>query len=106
MIRAVDCRASSFIRSLDRIKDQAQQTQVRDAIRSLLMLNLDQAPRALHLHQLTGKRVASSVRAGAQVAVWTFHITKDDSMKASFTFEDGVAFLRLCGPHDMIDKNP
>ncbi|MDP1648253.1 MAG: hypothetical protein Q8M01_08635 [Rubrivivax sp.] len=72
----------------------------------LLLAELDTPPRALHLHQLTNKKVPAMERSGHKVNVWAMHVTKDDSHKASFTLEDGTAYFRLCDEHDVIDKNP
>ncbi|MGV7207411.1 hypothetical protein ACLB1G_06115 [Oxalobacteraceae bacterium A2-2] len=48
-----------------------------------------------------------SVRDPAKkVKVYTIHITTDDTYKASFTLEDGIAHMRVCGGHDQVDKNP
>ena len=33
-------------------------------------------------------------------------MTANDAYKASFTFEDGIVYLRLVDEHDVIDKNP
>ena len=38
--------------------------------------------------------------------VYTFHLTSNDAYKASFTFEEGCAYMRSCGTHDEIDKDP
>jgi len=106
LIQGVDASGVAFKNSLKAIKDPQRQRQIREAVRSLLFLDLDQAPAKLHLHQLTGQRAPSCVNAGEKVPVWTIHATPDDRYKVSFTLEDGVAYLRVCGEHDIVDKRP
>lgn len=105
VIRAVDCNDLGFIRCFKRLST-GQQEQAREAILLLLLADLDAPPRVLHLHQLTNRQVASVLRPGHKVNAWTIHITKDDTYKASFTLEDGTAYMRLCDEHDVIDKRP
>lgn len=105
VIRGVDCSATSFVNTFKHLAP-AVQAQAREALRLLLLAELDAPPRALHLHQLVNKKVPSIRRPGVTVSAWTIHLTRDDSYKASFTLEDGVAYLRLCGEHDLIDKRP
>lgn len=105
VIRGVDCTDPAFQRTFKRLPGNVQ-LQARDALRELLMTNLDQPARALHLHQLTNKQVPSVLRTNHKVNPWTIHITKDDTYKASFTLEDGMAYMRQCDEHDMIDKRP
>lgn len=106
VIRAVDCNSEAFRRSLARIRDQQLQTHVRTALRTLLLTDLDAPARALHLHQLSNKQVPSALRPGVKVNVWTIHVTPDDAYKASFTLEDGTAYMRQCDTHAVIDKRP
>ena len=105
VIRGVVCTMDSFVRSFNRLPRNIQ-AEAMAAIRSTLLLSLDAPPRALHLHQLTNRKVSSAVHTNSQVTPWTIHICKGDQYKASFTFEGGVAYFRLCGEHDIIDKRP
>lgn len=68
---------------------------------SMLKIN-----RTAHLHALTGKTVRSALDPAKQVKVYTFHLTSNDSWKASFTLEEGCAYLRYCGEHDAVDDAP
>ena len=106
VIRGVHATGSTFCNGFKRIKDPKLQVQIRDAIRSLLLLDLDQKPAKMHLHQLVNKKVASALKPGHKVSPWTFHVTAGDEYKASFTLEDGVAYLRVVDEHDVVDKNP
>lgn len=107
IVRAISAEVPAFQNSFKRAcRDPQRKSQIFSAIGSLLLLDLDQPPAKLHLHQLTGKKVASALEKGKQVPVWTLHVTPDDRYKASFTFEGGVVYLRLVDEHDMIDKNP
>ena len=105
-VLGVDCQAPTFRHGLKRIKDQQLGRDIREAIRSLLLLDLDQAPAKLHLHHLTGKKVPSRVNPSVKVAAWTIHVTANDVYKASFTFEDGVVYLRTVDEHDIVDSDP
>lgn len=105
-IRGVFADDPQFLRSLKRIRDPQLRTEILERIRALLLLELDKAPRKLHLHQLQARKVQSRLDRGKQVAPWTFHVTTNDAYKASFTLEGGVAYLRLVDEHDVIDKNP
>lgn len=100
----VDCE--SFVRSFKRLKDVNIQREVRDTIRSLLLADVSQLPAKLHFHQLTNKLVPSRLDPTKKVVAWSLHVTADDRYKASFTYEDGVLYFRLCDEHDVIDKNP
>ena len=72
----------------------------------MLMVDVEDATKRLHLHMLTDKYVTSALDEKKKVKVYTFHLTSNDAWKASFTLENGVAYLRACGPHDKIDENP
>lgn len=106
LIRGVVADAATFVRSFRRIKDPQRAAQVRASLRDLLLADLDQLPAKFHLHQLTGKRVASCLNPAGKVNAWSLHVTPDDRLKASFTFEEGVVYLRLVDEHDVIDANP
>lgn len=82
------------------------QDEAKGVIQSLLAMNLDQAPKKLHLHPLTNRKAPSVFDPTKKVAVWSLHITADDNYKASFTFEGGTMYFRTCGKHDAVDKRP
>lgn len=98
--------APTFLRGLKGIKDPKLQQEIRSTVRGLMFLDLDQAPAKLHLHQLSNRKVPSATREGLNVAVWTLHVTTNDAYKASFTLEDGIAYLRIVDEHDQVDKHP
>ena len=106
LIRGVVASAQSFVRSFKRIKDPQRSAQIRNSLRELLLADLDQLPAKYHLHPLTSKKVASALDPRTTVHAWSLHVTRDDTLKASFTFEDGVIYLRLVDEHDVIDGNP
>lgn len=105
-VTAVDCTSQIFQRGLRRIKDRHLREQIKETIRSLLFLDLDAAPAKLHLHQLKSKKVPSALEIDKKVPVWTIHVTRDDCYKASFTFERGVVYFRVCDEHDIVDRDP
>lgn len=106
LIRGVVATDPTFIKCLKRIKDPRQLAEITATLRLLLLLDLDAVPAKLHLHQLVNKVVACTVPPVRKVEPWTLHVTADDCYKASFTLEGGVAYMRLCDEHDVIDKNP
>ncbi|MDP2434095.1 MAG: hypothetical protein Q8O33_19040 [Pseudomonadota bacterium] len=104
-ITTIDANNSAFQRSYQGIKPDIRR-EAQQAIGMLLCVDVDNPPARLHLHTLTSKTVPSVLAPGKRVKVYTFHLTSNDAWKASFTLENGTAYLRLCGPHDKIDKNP
>ena len=106
LILGVVADAPSFVRSFKRIKDPQRAAQVCATLRGLLLADIDQLPAKLHLHPLTNKKATSRLDASTKVAAWSLHVTPDDRLKASFTYEEGVMYLRLVDDHDVIDKNP
>ncbi|MEY4416706.1 MAG: hypothetical protein RIQ53_3999 [Pseudomonadota bacterium] len=106
LIRGVVTSAPSFVRGMKRVKDPQRQQAIRQTLRQLLFVDLDAPPAALHLHQLTAKKVPSALHEGTKVTPWTVHLTRDDTLKASFTLEDGTAYFRVCDEHDIVDKFP
>lgn len=94
-----------FQRSFKALKHDVNK-EARRAMGELVLVDVDSPPAKLHLHMLTNKTVPSALDPSKQVKVYTFHITSNDAWKASFTLENGTAFLRACGPHDKIDKTP
>lgn len=105
VILRVDAGNTAFQRSFSKLKPDIRK-QANSATGALLLVDVEAAPAKLHLHPLTGKTVPSVVDPTKQIKVYTFHITTNDSHKASFTLEGGTAYLRACGPHDEVDKNP
>lgn len=104
-ITRVDGSNSAFQRSFRALKPEIQK-EARHAIGLLFMVDIEAPPARLHLHPLKGKTVPSVLDPGKKVKVYTFHLTSNDAWKASFTLEDGTAYLRYCGPHDKIDQAP
>lgn len=105
LILRCDFGNAAFQRNFKALKPDTRKEAVR-AIGGLTLVDVDNPPAKLHLHSLTGKLVASALDSSKKVKVYTFHLTSNDAWKASFTLEDGTAYLRACGPHDSIDKNP
>lgn len=105
VFRGVDMNAQSF---KSRFKDlpAAIQTEAVSRIRLMLGCEVDQAPRAWHMHMLHDKKVESRLDPKKKINVWTMHLNAADTYKASFTFEDGVAYFRTCGLHDKVDRTP
>ncbi|BDI04522.1 hypothetical protein [Sphaerotilus microaerophilus] len=106
VVRGIVATSAAFVRALKGVKDAQLQREIQASIRSLLFLDLDQSPSKLHLHQLKNHSVPSSTRPGVHVNPWTIHVTSNDSYKASFTLEDGIAYLRNVDEHDRVDKFP
>lgn len=105
VIKGVDMSNTAFINTWKDLPSSVK-AEAKDTIKSLLMMSLDQVPRKLHMHQLVNKEVPSIVDEKKKVRAWSLHITADDRYKASFTFEGGVMYFRVCGLHDTIDKKP
>lgn len=105
VIKGVNLGNQAFINTWKDLPGAVQE-EAQGVIRSLLMMNLDQVPRKLHMHQLVNKEVTSALNKNKKVAAWSLHITADDRYKASFTFEDATLYFRVCGLHDTIDKKP
>ncbi|WP_298624489.1 hypothetical protein [uncultured Zoogloea sp.] len=104
-ITAIDASNPVFQRTFLKLGEGIRK-EAKRAISDLLLVDVSSAPAKLHLHPLKSKMVTSAVDGKKKVKVFTFHITSSDSHKASFTLEDGTAYLRACGPHDEIDKTP
>lgn len=105
VIKAVDVGNETFQRLYKKLTHDVLK-QAKAAIGELLLVDVANAPAKLHLHTLTDKLVPSHKDPKKKVKVYTFHITRDDKYKASFTLEDGVAYMRVCGEHDSVDKSP
>ncbi len=105
LITRVDGNNSAFQRSFKALQPDIQK-EAHIAIGLLFMADLCAPPARLHLHPLKSKLVPSVLDAGKKVKVYTFHLTSNDAWKASFTLEEGTAYLRACGPHDRIDQSP
>lgn len=105
LIERVDASNTHFKRTFLKLKPDIIK-EARQAIGLLVLVDVNNPPARLHLHPLTGKTVTSVLDPSKRVKVYTFHLTSNDSWKASFTLENGIAYLRLCGPHDQVDKSP
>jgi hypothetical protein len=105
VFRGIDLNAQSFQNRFKGLPPEVQ-VEARDRFKAMLMSPLDQAPRAWHMHMLNDKKVESRVDPKKKVNAWTMHLNTADTYKASFTFEDGVAYFRTCGLHDKVDKTP
>lgn len=103
LITRVDGNNAAFQRSFRSLQPDIQK-EARTAIGLLFLVDVDAPPARLHLHPLKNRLVPSALDAGKKVKVYTFHLTSNDAWKASFTLEEGTAYLRVCGPHDQIDK--
>ncbi|MEF8708271.1 MAG: hypothetical protein V5B38_05045 [Candidatus Accumulibacter propinquus] len=105
LITRIDCNNSAFQRSFRALQPDIQK-EARTALALLIMADVSAPPARLHLHTLKSKLVPSSLDASKKIKVYTFHLTSNDAWKASFTLEEGTAYLRACGPHDRIDSSP
>jgi hypothetical protein len=105
IIYRVDGNNPIFQKTFAKLKPK-QSKEATAAFGLLFMLDTDQAPGKLHFHPLKDMLVPSATDPTKKVKVYTIHITADDTYKASFTLENGTAYLRACGEHDGIDKNP
>jgi hypothetical protein len=105
IIKKVDYGSPIFQKTFAKLDVQVIK-EARKVFGELPLLDVSCAPAKLHLHTLKGLTVRSAVDPTRTVAVYTIHITTNDKYKASFTFEDGTAYMRVCGTHDWVDKNP
>jgi hypothetical protein len=105
VIRKLNLDEPRFQNSFKRLKPDIKK-EARRALGETVLLDLDHPPAKLHLHTLTNKQVPSLLDPSKKVNVYTLHITSNDSYKASFTFEDGCAYMRNCGTHDDVNKTP
>ncbi len=105
IIIKIDMGSDTFQRTFAKLDPQVK-IEARRTISELILLDISKAPAKLHLHTLKHKTVKSATDPKKKCPVYTFHLTGNDKYKASFTFEDGTAYLRVCGEHDWIDKNP
>lgn len=105
-IQRLDFGNKTFLKTFLDLPPQRQK-EVRHHLSELILLPLDAAPSKLHLHPLKNKLVSSALNSEKKVKVYTAHVSTDDTLKVSFTIEgEGVAYLRLIGEHDKVDKNP
>lgn len=105
IIERIDLENPRFQKSFFKLPPTVAK-EAHQAIGLLVLADILNPPARLHLHPLTSKAVPSRVDPTKKVKVYTIHLTSNDSHKASFTFEDRTAFMRYCGNHDEIDKNP
>jgi hypothetical protein len=105
LVLRVDGTNETFQKTFAKLRPQ-QRREATKALGLLFMLDTDMAPASLHFHPLKNKLVPSAIDPGKKVKVYTIHLTTDDAYKASFTLEDGTAYLRSCGEHDDVDDKP
>lgn len=105
LILKVDGGNATFQKTFAKLKPQHRK-EANIAFGTLFMLDTDQAPAKLHFHPLKNCTAPSVLDPAKRVKVYTIHITTDDTYKASFTLENGTAYLRVCGEHDDVDKSP
>jgi hypothetical protein len=105
IIHAVNFNQPRFQRNFQRLKPDIKK-EARRALGEMILIDVDNPPAKLHLHCLKNKQVPSAIDASKKVNVYTLHITSNDAYKASFTFENGCAYMRRCGTHADIDKDP
>lgn len=105
IVYRVDCGNEIFQKTFAKLKPP-QLKEARVALGLLIMMDTDAAPGKLHFHPLKDIKVSSALDPSSKVKVYTIHLTTDDSYKASFTLENGTAYMRVCGEHDGVDKNP
>ncbi|RDU96963.1 hypothetical protein [Trinickia dinghuensis] len=105
IIEKIDFGSETFRKTFAKL-DERVKKEARKTLSELILLDISKAPSKLHLHTLKDKEVKCAVDPKKKCAVYTVHLTSDDKVKASFTFEDGTAFMRVCGEHDWVDKNP
>ncbi|MBU67345.1 MAG: hypothetical protein CL858_18085 [Cupriavidus sp.] len=105
VIKTVDAGNEIFQRLYRKLPTDVLK-QAKTAMGELFLVDVAHAPAKLHLHTLTDKLVPSRKDEKKKIKVYTFHLTRDDKYKASFTLEDGIAYMRVCGEHDWVDKNP
>lgn len=105
VILRVDGNNLHFQRTFKKL-DQKIQKEARQTFGELFMLDVANAPLKLHLHPLKGFQVNSVIDQNKKTKVYTIHISREDKYKASFTLENGTAYMRVCGEHDSVDKSP
>ncbi|MEO8839000.1 MAG: hypothetical protein ABI351_09835 [Herbaspirillum sp.] len=105
LVTTVDCNNPTFLKTFAKLKPH-QAKEARFMLGLLIMLDTDNPPGKLHFHSLQNKLAPSVLDPTKKVKIYTIHITNNDSHKASFTLESGVAYMRVCGEHDSIDKTP
>lgn len=105
LVTTIDCGNETFKKTFAKLKPQ-QLREARVALGLLVMMDTDAAPAKLHFHPLKDMKVPSALDPKQKVKVYTIHLTTDDTYKASFTLENGTAYMRVCGEHDSVDKNP
>ena len=104
VIQKVDMASDTFQKTFKKL-DAKVKKEARKTLGELFLLDVSDPPAKLHLHTLTDVSVKSVVDPKKKIGVYTFHLTPDDKFKASFTFEQGTAYMRVCGEHDWVDKN-
>ncbi len=105
VVTAIDLNSTVFQKTFAKL-DEKVKRDAKKIMSELMLLDLARPPAKLHLHTLTSKTVRSALDPKKSVNVYAIHISSDDKFKASFTFENGTAYFRVCGEHDWVDKNP
>ena len=105
IICRIDASAATFVKSYGSLPDEVLR-EAKKIIGHLLLLDVTKAPAKLHLHNLQNRTAWSIENPKVKVKCYTVHVTPDDNYKASFTLENGTAYMRYAGKHDSIDKNP
>lgn len=105
IIQKIDFGSETFQKTFGKLDPQVKK-EAKKTLSELILLDVSKPPAKLHLHTLKDKEVASAIDSKKKCAVYTLHLTGNDKYKASFTFEEGTAYLRVCGEHDWIDSNP
>lgn len=105
IIQKIDFGSDTFQKTFRKLDSQVQK-EAKKTLSELILLDISKAPAKPHLHTLKDKEVRSATDPKQKCAVYTLHLTSNDRFKASFTFEGGTAYFRVCGEHDWIDGNP
>lgn len=105
MILRLDFSAVTFIRSFSKLPVEIQR-EARKVLGELVLRNTTDLPDKLHFHNLKNSLVPSIENPKVNVKSYTIHISAGDGYKASFTLEDGTAYMRFADKHDRIDKKP
>lgn len=105
LIRAVSYSSPRFLHRFMQLAPTVLK-EARRTIGEMTLIDFDNPPAKLHLHLLSGRLVASVLDPTKKVKAYSIHLTTNDTYKASLTFEDGCIYLRTCGTHDEVDRNP
>ena len=101
-ITELDFGNTAFVRGLRKLPPEI----LREAESALRSLKNDYPyPASLHFHPLHG---VTAIEPGTnnKIKIFTIHVSKRSSYKASFTIHGQTARMRQIGKHDWIDKSP